>query len=160
MSSAGRKKDNLEVFSISESTAFIISKTYNGLEQDGVRIYVDQSVGKVTTIKVFTSGTNSTTERLVEEFTISGFSTAILRVPAMSSIRVEVSSSFATTISLVPKPSSTESLVDKEAKQTESDLRENNLEVRHDELICILKDILIELNNNNTYFSLMLDHKI
>ncbi len=160
MSSAGRKKDNLEIFNVSEAAAFTVSKTYHGLEQDGVRIYVDQSIGKVTTIKVFTSGSNSTTERLVEEFTVKGFSTEILRAPTMSSVRIEVSSDFASLLSLVTKPSSTAALVDTDAKQTESDERENNLEVRHDELLCVFDKILTELKKNNTYFAIMLDHEI
>lgn len=156
MSSAGRKKDNLEPFSISESAEFSVSKTYNGLEQDGVRIFVDQTVGNVTTINVYTTGNTSTRDQLVDTFTISGVTTRILLVEAMSSIRIEVTSDFASTLSLVVKPSSSEALIDQVAKQLEIDTFENNENIRHDEIKCMLEDILEEIKKTNTYIAMTL----
>ncbi len=160
MSSAGRKKDNLEPFQVAETGAFTTSKTYNGLEQDGVRLFVDQTVGEVTTIKVYTASTNTGAEVFVKEFTIQGRSAAIFRADCLSTVRVEVSSLVTTTLSLVPKPSSAEAIIDKDAKQTEIDTLEKSAKTRHDDLICVLDKVVTELEKTNTYYALIMDHRL
>ena len=160
MSSGGRKKDNLKVLNVEESGEFRISETYHGLEQDGLRIFVDQTVGKVSSIKVYTSGNRGTNEQLVGEFTINGLSTEIFNAKIMSTVRVEVSSASPSTMTLVLKPSAVEAAVDTLAVQEDSDLKESALTIRHEELLCVLGKILTELEHNNVYFSTITNHKL
>lgn len=155
MSGAGRPSDNLTPFTVSGTPSTGESKTYNGIEKSGVRLHINQTVGVDTTLNVYTAGNSAAPELRLESLRLNGTVNRIIYLQCLSTLRLEVQSDAATTITVITKPTEAAGLKDLVAEDGSDDQIELNKNIRHYDMMCVLRELLKEAKLVNTYFGAM-----
>jgi hypothetical protein len=160
MSSVGNSHAVLPALIINEPGAFERDIKYQRIENEGVKIFVEQSSSSPVTYRFYTTALDSTGEILVKAVTIdAGLTVNTIGVPCLQQLRIVVSSDSDAIITAIPKLSDMASTYSEETlalvrEQVSTD------KSAHEDTMCQLVSINKELEKLNMYFALITNTRI
>lgn len=123
MSSSGRLYGVYPLLEIDKAAAFTETKIFRDVENDGVVVHIDQTVGGSTSIQFLTSGHNKMNFTPVKSVTVSGTESITFTVPVHDNLKIVVIGNEATAIKIAVKKTGTMDSVGDPINHTVAELK-------------------------------------